>query len=66
MFLLFLFCGIILGVLALLFFESLVELYTKTIWSWAIFGWENFTNCFYSLRSYGTVKIVYLQRQADF
>ena len=44
---LFLFCGIVWGVLALTLLWVLVEFYTKTMWPRAYFGWETFNDCFY-------------------
>lgn len=56
MFLLVLFCGVLLGVLVLalffFFFKDLIEFCTKIIWPWALF-WMVFNDCFYFLRDYG-------------
>jgi hypothetical protein len=37
------------------FFEGLIELCTKPIWFWALFGWETINDCFYFFRGYRTV-----------
>jgi hypothetical protein len=37
------------------FFEGMIELCTKHIWSRDFFGWETIDDCFYYFRGNGTV-----------